>query len=178
MTEKPVFFGQWRPLHGKGHRLKHVVLPLLLLTTLLLSSCGFQLRGQLPMAKYPAIYLQGDKHSQLLAELSMQLSRNNVQLPAQSSADIPQITLDRDSLQRRTLSLFPNGQVAEYELIYTVNYQLQLPNQEPVPYQIELFRDYQDDPNRALAKARELDLLLAELRGQAVARIIRQLGRL
>lgn len=165
MTEKPVF-------------LVKLLLPVLLLASLLLGSCGFHLRGQLPLAKYPAIHLQGDRHSQLLTELSMQLSRNNVQLPEQSSTSIPQITLDRDSLQRRTLSLFPNGQVAEYELIYTVNYQLQLPNQEPVPYQIELFRDYQDDPNRALAKARELDLLLAELRGQAVARIIRQLGRL
>jgi LPS-assembly lipoprotein len=165
MTDKPVFFAK-------------TLLPVLLLASLLLSSCGFQLRGQLPLAKYPAIHLQGDRHSQLLTELSMQLSRNNVQLSEQSSNDIPQIKLDRDSLQRRTLSLFPNGQVAEYELIYTVNYQLQLPNQEPVPYQIELYRDYQDDPNRALAKARELDLLLAELRGQAVARIIRQLGRL
>ncbi len=150
----------------------------LLLSSLLISSCGFQLRGQLPLAKYPAIYLQGDQHSQLLTELSTQLRRNNVQLPEQSSLQIPQIKLDQDSLQRRTLSLFPNGQVAEYELIYTVNYQLQLPNQDPVPFQIELFRDYQDDPNRALAKARELDLLLAELRGQAVGRIIRQLGRL
>jgi LPS-assembly lipoprotein len=169
MKHKPVFVQQlWR----------QAVLPVLLLVTLLLSSCGFQLRGQLPLAKYPAIHLQGDKHSQLLTELSMQLSRNDVQLLAQSSANVPQITLDRDSLQRRTLSLFPNGQVAEYELIYTVNYQLQLPNQEPIPYKIELFRDYQDDPNRALAKARELDLLLSELRSQAVARIIRQLGRL
>jgi LPS-assembly lipoprotein len=169
MKHKPVFVQQlWR----------QALLPVLLLVSLLLSSCGFQLRGQLPLAKYPAIHLQGDKHSQLLTELSMQLSRNNVQLLEQSSANVPQITLDRDSLQRRTLSLFPNGQVAEYELIYTVNYQLQLPNQEPIPYKIELFRDYQDDPNRALAKARELDLLLSELRGQAVARIIRQLGRL
>ena len=173
MTEKPVLFAQL-----SRQALLPILLPALLLASLLLSSCGFQLRGQLPLAKYPAIHLQGDRHSQLLTELSMQLSRNNVQLPEQSSNDIPQIKLDRDSLQRRTLSLFPNGQVAEYELIYTVNYQLQLPNQEPVPYQIELFRDYQDDPNRALAKARELDLLLAELRGQAVARIIRQLGRL
>jgi LPS-assembly lipoprotein len=169
MKNKPVFVQQlWR----------QALLPVLLLVSLLLSSCGFQLRGQLPLAKYPAIHLQGDKHSQLLTELSMQLSRNNVQLLEQSSANVPQITLDRDSLQRRTLSLFPNGQVAEYELIYTVNYQLQLPNQEPISYKIELFRDYQDDPNRALAKARELDLLLSELRGQAVARIIRQLGRL
>jgi len=86
--------------------------------------------------------------------------------------------LDADSLQRRTLSLFSNGQVAEYELIYKVQYQLILPGQEPRPYQIELYRDYQDDPSRALAKSKELDLMLSELRSQAVARIIRQFGRL
>jgi LPS-assembly lipoprotein len=49
---------------------------------------------------------------------------------------------------------------------------------ETNPYKIELYRDYQDDPSRALAKARELDLLLDELRTQAVARMIRQLGRI
>lgn len=151
---------------------------LLLVSSLLLASCGFQLRGSLPLAKYQAIYLQGDQHSELLERLGVQLKRNDVKLLAQSDAQYPLIKLDSDSLSRRTLSLFPNGQVAEYELIYTVRYQIVLPSQEPQFYQIELNRDYQDDPNAALAKARELDLMLTELREQAVARIIRQLGRL
>lgn len=149
-----------------------------LLLSLLLSSCGFQLRGSLPLEKYPAIYLQGDKHSELLQLLGDQLKRNEVKLLDSSAADAAVFVLDNDSLERRTLSLFPNGQVAEYELIYKINYQLVLPGQEPRPYQIELMRDYQDDPARALAKSRELDLMLTELRSQAVARIIRQLGRL
>jgi LPS-assembly lipoprotein len=144
----------------------------------LLSSCGFQLRGSLPLEKYPAVYLQGDKHSELLQQLGTQLERNQVKLLDSSDATAAIFVLDSDSLQRRTLSLFPNGQVAEYELIYKVNYQLILPGQEPRPYQIELYRDYQDDPSRALAKSKELDLMLTELRSQAVARIIRQFGRL
>lgn len=150
----------------------------LLLLSLILSSCGFQLRGSLPLEKYPAIYLQGDKHSELLRQLGQQLERNQVKLLDSSDAQSTIFVLDSDSLQRRTLSLFPNGQVAEYELIYKVNYQLVLPGQEPRPYQIELYRDYQDDPSRALAKSKELDLMLTELRSQAVARIIRQFGRL
>jgi len=161
----------------RGWRLSlQVLLPLLL--SLLLSSCGFQLRGSLPLEKYPAVYLQGDKHSELLQQLGMQLERNQVKLLDSSDATAAIFVLDSDSLQRRTLSLFPNGQVAEYELIYKVNYQLVLPGQEPRPYQIELYRDYQDDPSRALAKSKELDLMLTELRSQAVARIIRQFGRL
>ncbi|ALZ76180.1 LPS assembly lipoprotein LptE [Rheinheimera sp. F8] len=161
----------------RGWRLSvQVLLPLLL--SLLLSSCGFQLRGSLPLEKYPAVYLQGDKHSELLQQLGLQLERNQVKLLDSSDAGAAIFVLDSDSLQRRTLSLFPNGQVAEYELIYKVNYQLVLPGQEPRPYQIELYRDYQDDPSRALAKSKELDLMLTELRSQAVARIIRQFGRL
>lgn len=161
----------------RGWRLSvQVLLPLLL--SLLLSSCGFQLRGSLPLEKYPAVYLQGDKHSELLQQLGTQLERNQVKLLDSSDATAAIFVLDSDSLQRRTLSLFPNGQVAEYELIYKVNYQLILPGQEPRPYQIELYRDYQDDPSRALAKSKELDLMLTELRSQAVARIIRQFGRL
>ncbi len=157
-------------------RLPALLLPLLL--SLLLSGCGFQLRGSLPLEKYPAVYLQGDKHSELLQQLGTQLERNQVKLLDSSDAQAAIFVLDSDSLQRRTLSLFPNGQVAEYELIYKVNYQLVLPGQEPRPYQIELYRDYQDDPSRALAKSKELDLMLTELRSQAVARIIRQFGRL
>jgi LPS-assembly lipoprotein len=130
------------------------------------------------LEKYPAVYLQGDKHSELLQQLGTQLERNQVKLLDSSDTTAAIFVLDSDSLQRRTLSLFPNGQVAEYELIYKVNYQLILPGQEPRPYQIELYRDYQDDPSRALAKSKELDLMLTELRSQAVARIIRQFGRL
>ena len=153
-------------------------LSVLVLLSLMLSSCCFQLRGSLPLEKYPAVYLQGDKHSELLQQLGTQLERNQVKLLDSSDATAAIFVLDSDSLQRRTLSLFPNGQVAEYELIYKVNYQLILPGQEPRPYQIELYRDYQDDPSRALAKSKELDLMLTELRSQAVARIIRQFGRL
>ena len=90
----------------------------------------------------------------------------------------PALMLQQDSLERRTLSLFPNGQVAEYELIYRVKYQLLLPDQDIQEFQFELTRDYQDDPNLALAKAKELDLLLQELRNQAASRIIRQLNRI
>lgn len=149
-----------------------------LLLSLVLSGCGFTLRGTAPLQKYPAIYLQGDAHSELLTQLGAQLQRSQVKILDGQQADSPVFVLVEDSLKRRNLSLFTNGQVAEYELIYTLDYQLILPGQDPVPYRIELNRDYQDDPNRALAKSRELDLLLSELRSQAVSRIIRQLSRL
>lgn len=150
----------------------------LLLSSLVLSSCGFHLRGDLPLSHFPAMYIQSDRHSELAALIGERLMYNKVQVLTSYQAEAPVLQLLSDSLERRTLSLFPNGQVAEYELIYKVRYTLTMPDSEPQPYQFELYRDYQDDPNQALAKAKELELMLGELRQQAANRIMRQLARM
>lgn len=159
-------------------RLPLVRLTILWLAASLLTGCGFHLRGNLPLSQYPAIYVQSEAHSELAALLKQRFTQNKVELISHYQADKPTLTLVRDTLERRTLSLFANGQVAEYELIYKIEYIIQLAGQEPQRYQFELYRDYQDDPNQALAKAQELELLLSELRQQAANRIIRQLARL
>lgn len=159
-------------------RLFLVRLAILWLAASLLTGCGFHLRGSLPLSQFPAIYVQSEAHSELAALLKQRFVQNKVGLLTDYQQDKPALTLVSDTLERRTLSLFANGQVAEYELIYQVEYLIQLPGREPQRYQFELFRDYQDDPNKALAKAHELELLLSELRQQAANRIIRQLARL
>jgi len=159
-------------------RLPLVRLAILWLAASLLTGCGFHLRGNLPLSQYPAIYVQSEAHSELAALLKQRLNQNKVLLLHSFQEDKPALYLVGDTLERRTLSLFANGQVAEYELIYKVEYQIQLAGQEPQRYQFELYRDYQDDPNQALAKAQELELLLSELRQQAANRIIRQLARI
>ncbi len=156
---------------------RHGIL-LVLLSSVLLSSCGFHLRGDLPLSHFPAMYIQSERHSELAALVSERLSYNKVKVVSGYQPQLPVLQLQSDSLERRTLSLFPNGQVAEYELIYKVRYQLTMPDAEPQQYQFELYRDYQDDPNQALAKAKELELMLGELRQQAANRILRQLARL
>ena len=119
------------------------------------------------------------KHQQSSLYLDLQQYQLHLRrlMPMQQGI-APVLMLQQDSLERRTLSLFPNGQVAEYELIYRVQYQLLLPGQELQQFQFELTRDYQDDPNQAAAKAKELELMLGELRQQAANRIVRQLSRL
>ena len=143
---------------------------LALLSSLLLSSCGFHLRGDLPLSHFPAMYIQSERHSELATLVAARLKHNKVQLLDSYQQSTPMLQLIDDSLERRNLTLFPNGQVAEYELIYKVRYALTMPDGEPQQYQFELFRDYQDDPNQALAKAKELDLMLGELRQQAANR--------
>jgi LPS-assembly lipoprotein len=150
----------------------------LLLCFVLLVGCGFKLRtaSVLPNDLQNLVVTANNPDSQLFAELQKSLALSNINT-TDSSSSSAELKLLHDSLTRRTLSLFPNGQVAEHELIYTVRYQLIRDKQKPITNSFELTRNYQDDPDNALAKSREMELILSELRAQASNLIIRQLGQ-
>jgi len=149
-----------------------------LLTTSLLTACGFQLRGDYLLDDdLQTMYLSSsDVHGELTRLVKLSLTRNQVKVLKHSQKDIPELRILSDKLDRRTLSLFSNGQVAEYELIYSVHYQVRFTGEDAQNFNFELYRDYQDDPNRALAKSRELTLLLSEMRTSAADKILRDLA--
>jgi LPS-assembly lipoprotein len=154
-------------------------LAITLLATSILSACGFQLRGDYLLDdELQTLYLSSsDVHGELTRLLKVHLTRNQVNVLSRSSVDVPELKIVSDKLDRRTLSLSPKGQVAEYELIYSVHYQLRFTGEDAIDYRFELYRDYQDDPNFALAKSRELSLLLSEMRTSAADRILRDMAR-
>lgn len=151
---------------------------IILLSSLGLSACGFQLRDQyaLPdVLRY--VHLDASSQSDFTEIAAARLSLAGVTLVAdangQPSPAVIQI-LD-DSLDRRALSLSASGQVAEYELIYSVRYALhRQPGADPILGELEVHRDYQDDPNFALAKTREREVLLREMREEAARTLLRQ----
>ena len=149
----------------------------LLLCFVLLVGCGFKLRtaSVLPDDLQNLVVTATNPDSQLFTELQNSLALSNINTDSKNAT--AELKLLKDSLNRRTLSLFPNGQVAEHELIYTVSYQLIRDKQKPITNSFELTRNYQDDPDNALAKSREMELILSELRQQASNLIIRQLGQ-
>ena len=146
----------------------------------LLSACGFHLRGDyLLNDELQTLYVtSSDVHGELTRLVKQHLSHNQVKVLKHKNAQVPELRIMSDTLDRRTLSVFPNGQVAEYELIYSVHYQLRFADEEPQDFRFELNRDYQDDPNLALAKSRELALLLSEMRTSAVDKILRDMARI
>ena len=146
----------------------------------LLSACGFHLRGDyLLHDELQTLYVtSSDVHGELTRLVKQHLSHNQVKLLEHKNAQVPELRIMSDKLDRRTLSVFQNGQVAEYELIYSVHYQLRFTNEEPQNFRFELNRDYQDDPNLALAKSRELSLLLSEMRASAADKILRDMARI
>lgn len=149
-----------------------------MLCTFTLCACGFQLRGDYLLApELQTLYVSSvDQHGELTRLIKQHLVQNQVKVVKQFTAEIPEMHILKDKLDRRTLSVFPNGQVAEYELIYTVRYQLKRANQDSQFFKFELNRNYQDDPNLALAKSRELTLMLSEMRKEAADKILRSMA--
>ncbi|MBA6288625.1 MULTISPECIES: LPS assembly lipoprotein LptE [unclassified Colwellia] len=145
---------------------------------MMLNGCGFQLRGNYLLAPelQTIVFSSVDQYGELTRLVKQHLSINDVTLVRQSEKAIPQMRILQDNLDRRTLSVFPNGQVAEYELIYTVRYQILIPGQDIQNFRFELNRDYQDDPDIALAKSRELSLMLREMRKEAANKILRDMA--
>ncbi|EWH08360.1 Rare lipoprotein B [Catenovulum agarivorans DS-2] len=155
--------------------LKHIIRQAsIMLALLFITSCGFQLRGSYALpASLQNICLEQGEYKLLGDELERRLVRSRVNLVDANCASLKLIDakLDRD-----VLSLFPNAQVAEYELIYSVTYSLQMPEQQMRLFNVQTVRDYQDDPDAVLAKSKEMKLLLAELRRYAAEQILLQLA--
>ncbi|WP_298444759.1 LPS assembly lipoprotein LptE [uncultured Ferrimonas sp.] len=147
-----------------------------LATTLLLSGCGFRLQGNYQYPEQLAqVQLQSnDQYGELHRLLQDKMRLHNIQVV--NDANAPRIWLNNDQLERTTLSLFPSGQVAEYQLVYSVSFNVQLQQQQAQTFNVEVRRDYLDDPRTALAKNRELDLLLQEMRQSAADKIMRILA--
>jgi LPS-assembly lipoprotein len=146
----------------------------------LLSACGFHLRGDyLLNDELQTLYVtSSDVHGELTRLVKRHLAHNQVKVLKHKNTQVPELRIMSDKLDRRTLSVFQNGQVAEYELIYSVHYQIRFTNEEPQNFRFELNRDYQDDPSSALAKSRELSLLLSEMRTSAADKILRDMARI
>ncbi|NRA55719.1 MAG: hypothetical protein HRU23_16395 [Gammaproteobacteria bacterium] len=157
-------------------KLSHLVVTLLL--SLIIQGCGFKLQGnyQLPNNLKQLKLQSSDQYGELTRLVTTKLRRYQVALIDDPS--LPILKLSSDSLTSSTLSLFSSGQVAEYELTYSVNYQLILPRQPPQQFSIQMRRDYLDDPQSAQAKSREMALIKTEMRAQAAEQIVRQLSRI
>lgn len=144
----------------------------------IVAGCGFRLQGnyQIPIALKTLNIQSSDKYSEITRLVTTQLQQQDVSFS--DKATTPIVRLGKEKFERGTLSLFSSGQVAEYELIYTLDYQVIKTNEAPQAFNVSIRRDYLDDPQSAQAKSREREQLLREIRQQAARQIVQQLSRL
>ncbi len=158
-------------------------LGLIILLSTTTTGCGFQLRGApaLPDNVDNVVVTSFVLHAPMERALRKRLQLyglNNVSIDDVENSQVPAIAihLAPEDLKRQLLSVYASGQVAEYELVFNVKYRVTFPGKAPLDTQFEIVRDYQDDPDQVLAKTRELELVLEEMRKEAADIIIRRLA--
>lgn len=150
----------------------------LIVTISLLNGCGFHLKNsyQLPISLQQLQLQSTDKYSEITRLVKSTLIQYNATITDEKTASI--IRLNTEKFERGTLSLFSSGQLAEYELTYTLAYDLIITGREPRSFTVNIRRDYLDDPQTAQAKSREREQLLREIRQQAAIKIVQQLSQI
>ena len=168
--------------------MKNRKLTFLVLLSFLIISCGFHLRGSQDLsAVLPEVQIQGvSKHSELGRELTRALTAAKVNVLDESET---LLSITRDNLSKRVLSLDSAGRVNQYELSYKLSFSLvkkvKPENEESdgkqmivdlIPVQnITEKREYLFDANLVLAKADEETRLNNDMRQAAMLQLVRRL---
>ena len=160
------------------------------LLAMLLSACGFHLRGQAAYTlPFKTLTLRSaNDFSPLMLELKQAVQRQGVQIvdepppPADSApSNPPQLILHiaSENTGKQILSLSGTGRVQEFQLNYRVLLRLyDIQQQDWIsPAEINLQRNLPYDDTLVLAKEAEEAMLYKEMRHDAVQQILRRLNR-
>lgn len=151
----------------------------LILTALLLTACGFHLRGRAGMP-FSKLYLDAaSPGTAFIADLRHNLESNKVKLV--DTADQADVVLNVASeiFDKQILTLGGSGRVNEFRLSLRVSLRAyDLKQQDWIPAEeIALRRDYSFDDTKILAKEAEENLLYESMRSDMVQQIVRRLSR-
>jgi LPS-assembly lipoprotein len=142
---------------------------------LLLSGCGFHLRGQQDYA-FKRLYISAPADMQARMRRLIEGGSDTVVVPDASGADA--VLTVTESGGERTLTLNLQGIVQEYELVDTFSYRLTTPSGQTLiaPSTIRMNRSLTYSTQFFLAKSTEADLLYADMRSDAADQLIRRLS--
>ena len=146
----------------------------LFITVLLLSACGYHLRGSIDLPEgLKRIYLSGAS-SQLTAGMKKTLKFSGGKLVenAQQAGVVVQIV--KETMETRVLSLSATGRANEYEIIYTLKFNLLDAKQQLISElrTLEISRDYFNNQEQVLAKNNEAQIIRDEIYRNAVQSVI------
>ena len=168
--------------------MKQAKYTLLFLLSFLIISCGFHLRGSYDLsAILPEVQIVGvNQHSELGRELIRALTAAKVNVSDESETIL---TITKNNLSKRVLSLDSAGRANQYELSYQLNFtlvkkvQAQAKEKSSKQQLVDLIpaqnisekREYLFDANLVLAKTDEERRLNNDMQQAAILQLLRRL---
>lgn len=152
---------------------------ILLLMSLLLTACGFHLRGQAGMP-FNTLYLDAaNSGTPFIADLRRNLEANKVKLVSTAEQADVVLNIVSEISEKQILTLGGSGRVNEFQLRYRLSLRAyDLKGQDWIPAEeVMLRRDYVYDDTKVLAKEAEETLLYQSMRSDMVQQIVRRLSR-
>ncbi len=151
----------------------------LLLVSLLLSGCGFHLRGGTELALgVNSVYVETQGASALKAEVTRQLQNAGVEVSSRPGGDSLRLTLSNEQYDRRVLSVDPStGKVREYEVGLKARVSARDSHGKDLlkDQEVSQIRDFIFDENAVLGTYREESVLRKELTRDTAAQVLRLL---
>jgi len=161
----------------KMNRLWRPMLSLLLVSTLV--ACGYHMRGAVTLPpEMHTTWIQGNSNSQLVRALRRNLTVSKINVVSDKTEGAATLSITRDKISRRILSIGSDGKAREFMLLYEVDYQLKGIDGKPVHDQqkVSLQRSYLFDPNDVLAAGQEEATLRREMVRDMADLILRRLS--
>lgn len=151
------------------------------LLALLLSSCGFQLRGNYQLdPALQRVHLMGGNTSALVVELRRSLRRADVELVASPETATAVLKILEHVNLRRILSIRSDAKVGEYELISSFKFQIDgvgTHTSFKIPAtRLSVTRDFLFDENAILSKEEEEARLRSEMNKDLVHQVMDSLA--
>ncbi|MCK5649516.1 MAG: hypothetical protein KAI22_11625 [Gammaproteobacteria bacterium] len=158
-----------------GEYFKAGSLVLLMLT--MLSSCGFQLRGDIVLPPlYERVHVVSRGHSDVGRALTEALENVGSQIVSSPQASTSVVTVLSSGTQRKALNVAGKS-VREYELQLDISFVVQdhkgvqLAEQQTV----SVIRNFQNDPNDVLGKDNEEQTIRREMMQPAIIQVLRRM---
>jgi LPS-assembly lipoprotein len=149
---------------------------------LLLSACGFQLRGEarLPPAMAETWLNVPDDSTAFVRELTLMLRANGVEVVDRPGAQSAELRIFNERIFREALTISGQARVREFVLVFDLDFELVTADGEAlIPREtLRLMRDYSFDEQEILAATREEEFLRNDLRQSMATRLLRRLEAL
>jgi LPS-assembly lipoprotein len=160
--------------------MKRLVCGVMILVSLVLTGCGFHMRGSMDEKLLPsqlkAIHVEGDDRSDIYRLVTTRLRHSGVKL-VDNSDEVPVLNLGNISVSNSAASLDNRSQVVEYVMLFNTDYSITLPHKPLQKFSARFSRVFLNKSSQALASSREQAQLRNEMEVQTADLILIQLSR-